>query len=142
MSLVVHVPHASTDIPEDTYREFLISPAEVRREAEISADLYTDLLAKSAWPSATIVQAEVSRLIVDVERYESDELEEMAEVGRGVLYTHDHQGRQMRHPPSSERRKSLLDRYYHPHWRKLREAAAGAVLIDLHSYPTAPWPVE
>lgn len=140
--LVIHVPHASLHVPSRDRAEFLIPDDALLREASESADLHTGLLARAAWPGAQIIEAEVSRLVVDVERFEEDALELMAGVGRGAVYTHDHQGRRIRPDPSAARRRDLLGRYYHLHWSRLREAASGAVLIDLHSYPASPWPVE
>jgi N-formylglutamate deformylase len=140
--LIIHVPHASTHIPPDVWADFSMHRDAVEREAEASADLYTDIMAKQAWPTATIVEAKVSRIVVDVERYDDDEKEEMSQVGRGVLYTVDRQMRNMRRPVSPERREDLLARYYRPHWEQLRSLSAGAVLIDLHTYPAEPWAIE
>lgn len=140
--LVIHVPHASTVIPEDLWTEFLVSRQEVEAEALTSADLYTDEMARQAWPNARIVAAEISRIVVDVERYEDDNREEMAEVGRGVMYTCDHQMRPLRRPVIGSRREELLGLYYWQHWRRLRSEAAGSVLVDLHTYPAKPWVIE
>ena len=140
--LVIHVPHASTAIPEDVWAEFIVTRSEVEAEAVASADLYTGEMARQAWPMAEIIEAEVSRIVVDVERYDDDDQEEMAAVGRGVLYTCDHQMRPIRDASSKFRRDELLDRYYRPHWTRLRSAAKDAALIDLHTYPVEPWPIE
>ena len=140
--LLIHVPHASTYIPNDVWPEFLIGREAIESEAHTSADLFTDLMAREAWPTAEIIEASVSRIVVDVERYDDDMREEMAEVGRGVIYTCDHRGRQIRCAVSPDRRVELLDRYYWPHWERLRSAAVGATLVDLHTYPAEPWPIE
>jgi N-formylglutamate amidohydrolase len=140
--LVVHVPHSSLAIPDDVWSEFLVPRAAVEAEALASADLYTGEMARQAWPMAEIVEAEVSRVVVDVERYDDDNQEEMATVGRGVLYTCDHQMRPIRKASSKSRNDELLVRYYRPHWTRLRSAAKDAVLIDLHTYPREPWPIE
>lgn len=89
-----------------------------------------------------VICAEVSRVVVDVDRYADDALEDMAKAGRGVLYTHSHRREPLRAALPPERQAELLDRYYHPHWDRLRRAARDAVLIDLHAYPREPWPVE
>lgn len=140
--LVVHVPHASTVIPADAWTEFLVSRQEVEAEALASADLYTDEMARQAWPHARVVDAEVSRIVVDVERYDDDSREEMSEVGRGVMYTCDHLRRPIRRPMIGSRREELLERYYRQHWNRLRLEAADSVLVDLHTYPASPWPIE
>jgi N-formylglutamate amidohydrolase len=140
--LVVHVPHASTHIPDDLWADFLAPSEEVQAEALASADLHTDQMAYEAWPLAKIVESKVSRVAIDVERYDDDNKEEMAVVGRGVFYTHDHKGIEIRKPLSTRRREELLDRYYRPYWQELKRQAAGAVLIDLHTYPVDPWPIE
>jgi len=140
--LLLHVPHASTFIPEDVWPEFLVPRDQVEAEALASADLYTDEMARQAWPQAKIIQAKVSRIVVDVERYDDDNKEEMATVGRGALYTHDHNQLKIRQALPERRREELLSTYYWPHWRELRAQAAGAILIDLHTYPAEPWIIE
>lgn len=140
--LLIHVPHASTFIPDDVWPEFLVPKVQVEAEALASADLYTVEMARQAWPQAKIVQAQVSRIVVDVERYDDDKKEEMAAVGRGALYTHDHKQTRIRESLSDQRREELLARYYRPHWQELRAQAAGTILIDLHTYPAKPWIIE
>lgn len=108
----------------------------------LAAGLHTDSLARQASPDAEIVAAAVSRVLVDVERYEDDAREEMSRVGRGVLYTDDRFGQPLGRVITAEDRAELLAGFYHPHWERLRQVAAGAVLIDLHSYPLEPWPIE
>jgi len=140
--LVVHVPHASVFIPDDAWSEFLVPRDQVEAEALESADLHTDEMARQAWPQAKVIEAQVSRIIVDVERYDDDRKEEMAAVGRGALYTHDHNHLKIRKSLPERRREELLMRYYRPHWQELRAQAAGAILIDLHTYPVEPWIIE
>lgn len=140
--LIIHVPHASMFIPDDVWSEFLVPRTQVEDEASASADLHTDEMARQAWPQAKIIQAQVSRIVVDVERYEDDSNEEMSAVGRGVFYTHDRHHIKIRECLPKRRREDLLTRYYRSHWQELRAQAAGAILIDLHTYPVEPWPIE
>ena len=140
--LVIHVPHASTHIPLAAYRDYLLTPDQLDAEAKISADLHTDALAHAAWPGAVIVQASISRVVVDVERYDDDATEKMAARGRGVVYTHTHDMKQMRAALDQTKRQTLLDTWYYPYWKRLRQEAKGWVLVDLHSYPVDPWPAE
>lgn len=140
--LVIHVPHASLIIPSDVRGQFSLNEYDLRSEATTSADLWTDLLAREAWPGATVIEAAVSRIVVDVERYSDDADEPMARVGRGMIYTHTQDGGRMRCELTADERSALKSTYYDPHWTRLRAAAAGRILIDLHSYPVEPWPVE
>ena len=119
-----------------------ISGDELEIEARLSADLHTDRLARTAWPGAPIVSAEVSRVVLDVERDADDAQEVMAPAGRGMTYRCDRLARPMRKTLDRGARDALLNRYYRPQWRRLRDAAGDAVLIDLHSYPRDPWPIE
>ncbi len=140
--LVVHVPHAATRIPSEVLDQFILDPEALASEAQESADLFTELLAQQAWPSATIVAAAVSRIVVDVERYADDSMETMAAVGRGMIYSNTHDGKPLRKPVSASQRAALQSEYYDPHWQRLRANSTGKTLIDLHSYPTVPWSVE
>ena len=142
LEFCIHVPHASTTIPQELRGDFSITHDELDLEARVSADLYSDLLAKEAWPDANIVSAHVSRIVVDVERYRDDEMEEMSKVGRGVIYKCDHTGREMRNVITHEKREKLLNDFYYPHWERLRAAAKDNILIDLHTYPLKPWVIE
>jgi N-formylglutamate amidohydrolase len=140
--LVIHVPHASTLLPERYRAQFGVARETLDAEIHHSADLHTDSLARAAWPDAVLIEAEVSRVLLDVERYEDDAQEAMARVGRGVIYTHDRFVQPLKRNLSASDRQHLLDRFYRPHWQKLRETAKDAVLIDLHTYPTDAWPIE
>lgn len=140
--LVIHVPHATTHLPDAYRTQFCISNDSLDTEIHESADLHTDQLAEAVWPQADIVTARASRVLLDVERYADDAQEGMSRVGRGVIYTHDRFGGSLQRIVSPTDRVHLLEHFYHPHWQQLRQAAAGAVLIDLHTYPATPWPIE
>lgn len=139
---VIHVPHAATYLPDAYRAQFGILDDELQAEIHASADLHTDELAQAAWPQAEIVRAGVSRVLLDVERYADDTQESMSRVGRGVIYTHDRFGGLLQRKVSPSDRTHLLEHFYQPHWERLRQVAAGAVLIDLHTYPATPWPIE
>ena len=92
--ICIHVPHALKVIPKELCGDFSITQDELEAEARISVDLYSDLLAKEAWPNAHLVEAKVSRIVIDVER--------------GVLYECDHRGHPIRYVITSEKREKLL----------------------------------
>lgn len=69
-------------IPRSVWNQFILSPEELFDEVMDSVDLCTDDLARSAFPEAEIVRADVSRIVVDVERFADDSKETMSSVGR------------------------------------------------------------
>ncbi len=139
--LIVNIPHASIRIP--SHIRFLLPRHAVRREALLLADLYTDRMIADA-PHIHKVIAPVSRLVTDTERFTDDALESAAQFGMGVIYTHTHDGRRLRHAPSAAERRHLLATLYEPHHRRLTSLVQSALntyghaaILDLHSYPTA-----
>jgi len=77
-SVVVHLPHSSTVIPEDASPRWSLTPAEVAAEILAMTDWYTDELFCVPPSLATTVRFPVSRLVVDPERFVDDAQETMA----------------------------------------------------------------
>ncbi len=142
MNTIVHVPHASLRIPSEFRDQFLLTDQDLVQEARESADLYTDIHAQEAWSTAQIICSDISRLVVDVERYPDDTDERMSKYGRGMIYTSTHLGRPLRRNLSEVEKQDLRKRFYDLHWARLRAAAKDGILIDLHSYPKDPWAIE
>jgi len=144
----IHIPHDSTVIPPAELVDFVVSEEALMRELMRLTDWHTaDLYAENASPG-DIVHAEVSRLVVDVERFADDRLERCAAVGMGATYLKTCDGNPLREL-SAARRAELLDRYYWPHHRRLDEAAAErltrfghCVILDAHSFPTGQLPTQ
>lgn len=135
-----HIPHSGTEIPA-LYREpFLLSDQGLDRERLRMTDWYTDELFAGRGGHDLVFP--VSRLIVDVERFEDDEQEIMASRGMGVLYTTNHDQEPLRRKLTPEEREELLSRYYRPHHAALEnlvddalETSVHVLLIDCHSFP-------
>ncbi|MEY3668288.1 MAG: hypothetical protein RL572_1828 [Pseudomonadota bacterium] len=147
--VVLHIPHDSTCIPSKVRDQFALSDAELDDEILKMTDHHThDLFAKGV-SSCQVVAAPVSRLVVDVERFEDDTLEPMSDVGMGVVYTQTHDAETLRKPISQAQRQALLDDWYYPHHRQLANAVDQALrchghclIIDCHSYPEKALPYE
>ncbi len=84
--MVFHLPHDSTDIPPDIREQFVLSPDRLATELVRMTDHCTARLFAQDVPASQCVRAPVSRLVVDVERYEDDALEPMSLRGMGVVY--------------------------------------------------------
>ncbi len=146
--VLLHLPHDSTVIPSADRADYLISDADLGLEQLRLTDWHTAALYAEGMPTDEIVCAEVSRLVVDVERFADDRLERCSAFGMGATYVQTCDGRPLR-ALSPERRKELLDRYYWPHHHRLNEAAAErltrfgqCVILDAHSFPTGQLPTQ
>ena len=150
-SVIVHVPHSSTRMPPDVARGLELDAAEVDNELAHMTDAHTDVIATGAAQRLAappwIFVNQLSRLVIDPERF-PDEREEMLEVGMGAVYTRTSH-REVLRQEDTARDELLIDRYFRPYADALadlvdeRLAATGrAVIIDLHSYPSAALPYE
>lgn len=146
---VVHIPHASTAIPDDV--RCTLTPSDSALELELLrlTDRYTDELFDLDPAIAIPVVFGVSRFVVDPERFPDDALEPMAARGMGAVYMATTDGAPLRARLAASQRADLLARFYEPHHAAL-EAATRAVLdttgrcliIDGHSFPADPLPCD
>ena len=148
--VVANVPHSSAFIPEDVREQFVISEQELHEEQRRLVDWFTDdLYAGIIRCGGCVVRHDVSRFVLDPERFEDDAEECMAKQGMGVIYTHGYSGKRIRRELSLDQREDLLNRYYRPYHAELiarteevLERFGRCIVIDCHSYPAAPLPYE
>jgi N-formylglutamate amidohydrolase len=148
--VIYHVPHDSTVIPPDLARQFVLGEAELEMELLRMTDHHSRaLLVSSDVPPAQVIRAPVSRLVVDVERFEADAEEAMSRLGMGAVYLNTAFGAALRRPLMAAERERLLASYYRPHHRRLTAAVdralashGRALVLDAHSFPSAPLPYE
>tara|TARA_R110000787_G_scaffold947_1_gene3470 strand:- start:5396 stop:6325 length:930 start_codon:yes stop_codon:yes gene_type:complete len=145
--IVLNIPHARWEGISEYDDQYIVPEWVTIYETMIQTDWYTDKL--FAIDNVHKVTAKVNRILVDTERFLADESEPMALTGRGCLYTHGSRGQRIRRTLSEEERNKLLDLYYHPHHKALDVAVQasldchnGCLLIDCHSFPDQPFPVE
>ena len=82
--MILHVPHASSLIPATDREDFLLGDGELAAEGRRLVDAHTDtLFGAERWPGA-VLAAKVSRLVVDVERFADNQLDNL--VGPIALY--------------------------------------------------------
>ncbi|MFM7327427.1 MAG: N-formylglutamate amidohydrolase, partial [Bacteroidota bacterium] len=90
--IILHIPHASTNIP---LMEGYIVDAEILEQEILKlTDWYTDDLFHSE--DDEMVVADFSRIFCDPERFTDDAQEVMAQYGMGVLYEKSDAGRPIR----------------------------------------------
>lgn len=145
--VILHVPHDSTDIPDWVRPQFRLNDEGLADELLRMTDHHTLQLFTGGRQMAQVVRANVSRLVVDVERFEDDSQEPMAGRGMGVIYTATSQGDPLRRPITDAEREELLHLHYHPHHAALTEAVDAVLdkyslclVLDCHSFPSVPLP--
>lgn len=148
--VVLHVPHSSRRIPVPVRAGITLDDPALERELDHITDAHTAELAERASRAAGVTPwrfvNRLSRLVVDPERF-PDEREEMRAVGMGAVYTRTTHGAPLR--PADADPAELIETCFHPYAEAMtaavadRLAATGrAVVIDVHSYPTARLPYE
>jgi N-formylglutamate deformylase len=148
---VIHVPHSSTNIPDDVRARLLLDDDALAEELRVMTDAQTDELALLAAvqiaPRPWLFVNRLSRLVVDPERLPKEH-EAMYDVGMGAVYTRTSGGLTLR-DVDEEAERALLGRYFTPYADALADlvderisATGRAVLVDLHSYPAHVLPYE
>lgn len=148
--VILHVPHSARRIPAQVRAGILLDDAALARELDHITDAHTAELARLASQAAAAAPwrfvNRLSRLVVDPERF-PDDREEMLAVGMGAVYTRTTHALPLR--PADADPQPLLRRYFRPYARAMtatvadRLAVTGrAVVLDVHSYPTARLPYE
>ena len=141
--LILNVPHSSTIIPI-RYRElFLVGY--ISDELRIMTDWYTDELFN--FPGAKIIKAELSRLVIDMERFWNDDEEPMSKVGMGAVYSRTSRGDRLIENVLAQRTE--MQSHYSAYHKELETAvdmaiahAGKATIIDCHSFSSVPLPHE
>ncbi len=137
--VVVHIPHASLEIPEEYRKTILLDELTLWREKCRMTDAFCDDLYDAPGFENRIV-AENSRFVCDVERFRDDELEPCAKKGQGLMYTKTWVGKKLREN-NQELRNKILEEIYDPHHERLTSAVELALskygkclIIDGHSF--------
>lgn len=141
-SLILHIPHAATAIPQAALAHFILSPEVLRQEQLKLTDWFTDELFHTPEQNKQAIVFPFSRLFMDVERFANDADEPMATKGMGVFYTKTADGRTLREPPAPEQARAWMRQHYHAHHSRVESAVkralsehGRAVIIDCHSFP-------
>ncbi|MCK9329838.1 MAG: N-formylglutamate amidohydrolase [Candidatus Cloacimonetes bacterium] len=137
--VVVHIPHSSVFIPEESLESY--SRELIPKELSLMTDLFCNEIFDIGFTSEVFLQ---SRLFCDVERFRSDEDEEMSALGMGVCYTLTSDGKTLRRLRSDEKEAILCDDYDTHHKileslvRSKLESHHSCLIIDGHSFSNVP----
>jgi len=137
--VVVHVPHASMDIPDKYRKTILLDEKRLWRETLRMTDAFCGELYDAPEFPVRVV-APVSRIVCDMERFRDDRLEPCAKNGQGLMYTKTAHGRRLRNY-DEDLRNTVLTEIYDPHHANLTTAVDEALarhgkclVIDGHSF--------
>lgn len=145
-SVLIHIPHCSLNIPDHYRDQMLLSEVEIQAEMLLMTDRYVDELFD--FQGVMIHQNNVSRLVMDPERFRSDANEPMALQGMGAIYTKTSQGRTYRALSTGEKENLLVSLYdpYHLDFTDKVESILRrtdrCLIIDAHSFPAKPLSYE
>lgn len=148
--VILHVPHDSTVVPAEVVDQFILGPSALELELLRMTDRHTQaLFCAMGITQGQVVRAPVSRIVVDVERFEDVFMEPMVQRGMGAIYTKTSEGAPLRRHLELTERNALIDKWYRPHHERLTHAVEDALVthgralvIDAHSFPSAPLPYE
>jgi N-formylglutamate amidohydrolase len=148
--VIANIPHASAFVPEHVRNQFVITDEELAEENRKLVDWFTDeLYSPIVAKGGSALKHNVSRFVVDPERFEDDAQECMAARGMGVMYTHGCSRQRVRRDITSGERESLLNEFYRPYHSTMFDMVDGCikkfgrcVFIDCHSYPEKMLPYE
>ena len=141
--IIIHVPHASTFIPEEE-KQYFVTP-DLKHEIAVMTDHFCDDLYDIG---EEMIRFPVSRLICDPERFRNDAEEIMSKNGMGAVYRKCSDGTPLK-TVTEHHREEILERYYDRHHMRLTEAVerklkayGTCLIIDGHSFYDEPLPYE
>lgn len=144
--VIVHVPHASREIPAEVAADFIATDEQIAQELDRVTGVYTDTLAAAAAEQSGcapwMIVNNLSRLVADPGRF-SNERESMEATGRGAIFLKLGDGNPLR--PLDMDVADLKAQYYFPYADAVSKLVRGriqdcgcAVIVDVHSYNNQP----
>lgn len=153
--VLLHVPHAGTEIPGHVRAGFAVDDETLAAEIDTLTDWHTDRLATQAAQlavdgrrgSVLVAINGLSRLVVDPERL-PDGADPMETVGMGQVYQRCADGSVLR-TVDPRRDADLVARYFEPYAVAVADLvdqilgeSGTCLIVDCHSYPSVPFSFE
>lgn len=137
-NVLIHIPHASTNIPSFAKNEWDLSEVEIKEELSILTDHRIDLLFQN--DLIPILRFPYSRLFCDVERFYDSSLEEMEKYGMGFVYT-KRVNQTLFFRPSNFYKQMVYEYYYLPFHQEIdhkvsliHQSFSHCLFFDVHSF--------
>ena len=141
--IICNVPHSGTIIPEEFKGDFVLTENDLEKEVLYMADNFTNYLYSELLYISSYVMSKISRVVVDIERFQNEEDEPMSKVGMSALYTLTSNGSILR-TISDSSRHTLEKIYndYHDSFSQLVNNSLvknnSAIIVDCHSFTSVP----
>jgi N-formylglutamate amidohydrolase len=141
--IICNVPHSGTIIPEEFRGDFVLSQKDLDEEALYMADNFTNYLyGELVYVSSSII-SKISRVVLDIERFQNEADEPMSKVGMSALYTRTSSGVVLRN--ISDENKIALEKIYKEYHDSFKKLASDsllkhdrAIVVDCYSFPSIP----
>lgn len=141
--IICNVPHSGTVIPEEFRSDFVLTQQDLDKEVLYMADNFTNYLYGELLYVSSYIISKISRVVLDIERFQNEEDEPMSKVGMSALYTRTSSGEVLRN--ISDENKITLEKIYkeyHDSFTKLVNDSLvkndKAIIVDCHSFPSVP----
>lgn len=141
--IICNIPHGSTKIPLEFLEDYVLSPLDLKQEVLNMADLFTEELYEELRFVSSYIQSNISRVVVDIERFPDEKDESMSLVGMSAFYTRTSKGQELRN--LSIEKKELLKKIYDEYHENFTSLVGGtlsshgrAIIVDCHSFPSIP----
>lgn len=148
---VLHIPHSGKHIPDDVREHILLNDDQLSHELIAMTDAFTDdLFSMGVSLGGTAMVNNLSRLVIDPERYSRDEDEVMASRGMGMVYRRTSDMQFLRNPDTySKERQRIINRYLRSYNDAITRLVAYQItkfgrclILDCHSFPSKPLKYE
>jgi N-formylglutamate amidohydrolase len=141
--IICNVPHSGTVIPEEFNGDFVLTQKDLEEEVLYMADNHTNTLYGELLSISSCIVSKISRVVVDIERFQNEEDEPMSKVGMSALYTRTSSGDVLRN--ISIDNKVVLEKIYKEYHDSFTQLVSSsllknnkAIIIDCHSFPSVP----
>lgn len=139
--IICNVPHSSIFIPKEFLDDYVLGFDELQRETKYMADSYINIIFSELLNFSSFIKLNISRIVLDIERFKNEEDEPMSKVGMSAIYTKTSNGDLLREI-KEENKEKLLEIYddYHNNFTELVENSLQkndfALIVDCHSFPS------
>lgn len=141
--IICNIPHSGNLIPQEFEKDFVLNEEELEGEVKFMEDNFTDAIFSELIYISSFIKMKLSRLVVDIERFEKEEDEPMSKVGMSAFYTKTSMGNLLRN--ITEENKNKLQKIYKDYHDTLTSLVDDslaknntAMIVDCHSFPSIP----